>query len=250
MALPTGVNAVSHEQWFGRHAEGWFWYVTPPVDEEQRTDDKAGSLPSTVTMLPPKAALKAFQEKLENAQALAIMKPTDENVAAYLHLQKQAMENSQQFANVWQQVVWTTPELDHTLVRPTSPQAVNAYYDKQNAQHKVELSSIARTHGLFYFFKGSCPYCKRFSPMLKIFAEQHGFHITAISLDGGNSPDFPNPRLDNGTAKRLGVNTVPAVYLIQPRERSVQPVSFGLISPSELEQRILTLINHPTGSSL
>lgn len=250
--VPAWTNASPSEQWFGRHAEGWFWYVVPPIEEE---NDKTEDTPPTATPTPalsdpkadPKAELKAFQEKLENAQALAIMQPSDENVAAYLHLQKQAMANSQRFAEVWQQVVWVTPELDHTLVRPTSPKAVNTYYDTRNELQKVRLETIARTHGLFYFFRESCPYCQRFSPVLKSFAARHGFHVTAISLDGGPSPGFPNPRFDNGTARRLGVNTVPAVYLIEPRSRSVQPVSFGLIGPSELEERVITLIDKNPG---
>jgi conjugal transfer pilus assembly protein TraF len=250
-AMATPAEQWSSEQWFDRHAEGWFWYVVPPVEEEDNEEPED----TTPTMIPlppmtdPKAELEAFQGKLENAQALAIMQPTDANVAAYLQLQKQAMENSQRFAEVWQRVVWTTPELDHTLVRPTSPKAVNAYYDKRNDQHKVQLQTIARSHGLFYFFRESCPYCRRFSPILKSFAERHGFHVTAITLDGGPSPGFPNPRMDNGTARRLGVNTVPAVYLIEPRSRSVQPVSFGLIGPAELEERVTTLIANTPGDA-
>jgi len=249
------ANATPSEQWFDRHAEGWFWYVVPPIEEE---NDKTEDIPPIAIPAPalsdpkasPKAELKAFQEKLENAQALAIMQPTDENVTAYLYLQKQAMDNSQRFAEMWQRVVWVTPELDHTLVRPTSPKAVNAYYDTRNEHRKVRLETIARTHGLFYFFRESCPYCQRFSPILKSFATRHGFHVTAISLDGGTSPGFPDPRFDNGTARRLGVNTVPAVYLIQPRSRSVQPVSFGLIGPSELEERVITLIDKNSGDAL
>ena len=251
----TWGNTLQSAQWFDRHAEGWFWYVAPPVEEENdKTEDKPpASIPAPALSDPkanPKEELKAFQEKLDNAQALAIMHPTDENVAAYLRLQKQAMENSQRFAEVWQQVVWVTPELDHTLVRPTSPKAVNTYYDTRNEHRKARLESIARTHGLFYFFRESCPYCRRFSPILKSFATRHGFHVTAISLDGGTSPGFPNPRFDNGTARRLGVNTVPAVYLIEPRSRSVQPVSFGLIGPSELEERVITLIDKNSGDAL
>ncbi len=248
----AGTNDAPSEQWFDRHAEGWFWYVAPPVEDEDI--DKTEDIPPTVTLTPaipdPKAELKAFRDKLENAQALAIMQPSEANVTAYLQLQKQAMENSQRFAQVWQQVVWVTPELDHTLVRPTSPKAVNTYYDTRNEQHKLRLETIARSHGLFYFFRESCPYCQRFSPVLKSFAERHGFHVTAISLDGGPSPGFPNPRVDNGTAQRLGVNTVPAVYLIEPQSRSVQAVSFGLIGPSELEQRVITLIDKNPGDAL
>ncbi len=246
LTLPIVVGAESSNQWFERHTEGWFWYEDPPVEEETEAPVEEAQIPQT-SFVPdvfnPKAELEAFQKKLENAQALAIMRPTHENVISYLYLQKQAMDNSQRFSEMWQRVVWLTPELDHTQVRPTNPKAVHAYYDTRNANRKETLQQIAQEHGLFYFFRQSCPYCQKFSPILKSFATRYGFHVTAISLDGGISPGFPNPRIDNGTARRLGVTTVPAVYLVQPNTRSIQPVSFGLLGPSELEERVLTLMN-------
>ncbi len=242
LGLPILAGATESDQWFQRHAEGWFWYIDPPVEEETGETADEVPAPAAPTPLDPKAELKAFQEKLENAQALAVMQPTRENVTAYLYLQKEAMDRSQAFAERWQRVVWTTPALDHTLVRPTSPKAVIAYYDTRNEERKVKLQQLAQSHGLFYFFRESCPYCERFSPILKSFAKRHGFHVTAITLDGGASPGFPQPRRDNGTARRLGVRTVPALYLVQPKTRTVQPVSFGLLGPSELEQRLLALI--------
>jgi len=250
-AVPA--EAAQPEQWFQRHTEGWFWYIDPPIEEEIEVLNKeaqATPQPPLPAPLTPMDELKAFQSKLENAQALAIMHPTRDNVIAYLYLQKQAMDRSQTFSESWQRAVWTTPALDHTLVRPTSPKAVNAYYDTRNESRKVKLQQLAQTHGLFYFFRQSCPYCRQFSPILKSFARRHGFHVTAITMDGGPTPGFPTPRMDNGTARRLGVRTVPALYLVEPRSRSIEPVSFGLLGPAELEERIISLMNSDAGETL
>jgi len=253
LSLPSLTFALDEAQWFERQAEGWFWYIDPPPEEEQAEDviEEPTAVPPATLPIPfnPKAELEAFQEKLQNAQALAIMQPTRENVIAYLYLQKEAMDRSQVFSEVWQQVVWTTPALDHTLVRPTSPKAVHAYYDERNDNRKQAIEQLAQTHGLFYFFRESCPYCKQFSPILKSFAKRHGFHVTAISMDGGPTPGFDNFRMDNGTAARLGVQTVPAVYLVNPKSRHVQPVSFGLLGPTELEERIYSLMNNTEGGT-
>ena len=252
ITLPSLAFALDEAQWFERQAEGWFWYIDPPPEEEQAEEPEKEELEVTTpipVIINPKAKLEAFQEKLENAQALAIMQPTRENVIAYLYLQKEAMDRSQVFSEVWQQVVWTTPALDHTLVRPTSPKAVHAYYDERNDNRKQAIEQLAKTHGLFYFFRESCPYCKQFSPILKSFAKRHGFHVTAISMDGGPTPGFEAFRVDNGTASRLGVQTVPAVYLVNPKSRNVQPVSFGLLGPTELEERIYSLMNNTEGGT-
>lgn len=254
LLLPLSGHATSAGEWFGRQAEGWFWYEDPPKDEVKQQEKVPPAANATTTMPtqvapPPKEVLRAFQERLENAQAQAIMQPSHEHVAAYLYLQKQAMDNSERFANIWQQVVWMTPELDHTQVRPTSPLAIQAYYDARNENTKQSLQQFAETHGLFYFFRSSCPYCQRFAPVLKSFAQRHGFHVTAISMDGGTTLEFPDSRGDNGTARRLGIQTVPAVYLVEPKTRSVQPVSFGLIGPAELEERLMMLMSG-TGDAL
>lgn len=250
LGLPMLASAEEPDVWFQRHAEGWFWYIDPPPEEKAVEEVPEPQSPAiTPTIFNPKAELEAFQATLESAQALAIMHPNRENVMAFLYLQKEAMDRSQTFSESWQHVVWTTPELDHTLVRPTSPKAVSAYYDAQNENRKIKLQQLAQSHGLFYFFRESCPYCKQFSPILKSFATRHGFHVTAISLDGGPTPGFPNPKLDNGTATRLGVQTVPAVYLVEPRSRAIQPVSFGLLGPTELEERIYSLMNDPAGGT-
>lgn len=68
-------------------------------------------------------------------------------------------------------------------------------------------------------------------------------------MDGGTTLEFPDSRGDNGTARRLGIQTVPAVYLVEPKTRSVQPVSFGLIGPAELEERLMMLMSG-TGDAL
>jgi len=245
---PSFSHALEDDQWFQRQAEGWFWYIDPPPEEETAEEEPMEVAPTPSPIITDsKAELEVFQEKLENAQALAIMQPTRANVTAYLYLQKEAMDRSQVFSEIWQQIVWTTPALDHTLVRPTSPKAVHAYYDERNNNREHQLRALAQTHGLFYFFRESCPYCKQFSPILKSFAKRHGFHVTAISMDGGPTPGFDDFRLDNGTASRLGVQTVPAIYLVEPKSRHVQPVSFGVLGPTELEERIYSLMNTPRG---
>jgi thiol-disulfide isomerase/thioredoxin len=43
---------------------------------------------------------------------------------------------------------------------------------------------------IFFIFKGSCPYCHKYSPVLKSFQNKYGITIMAISLDGGALPDF------------------------------------------------------------
>ncbi len=226
--------------YYQRHGEGWFWYQDP--EPEPEADSEA---PDTQIPVPadPVAALAAFQKEIEVAKARAILEPTDENLKRYLRLNRLAMHRAGDFAQAWQRAVWTTPALDTRLTHPVNDQAVQLFNDERLRLVDNFLVETAESHGLFFFFKGACPFCHKFAPILKAFAETYGFHVIPISLDGGTLPDFPNPRSSADVAVTLNVDTVPALFLVNPGGRAIHPVAFGYVSWTELRQRIYTLLN-------
>ena len=60
-------------------------------------------------------------------------------------------------------------------------------------------------------------------------------------MDGGTLPEYPNARSDNGIAARLDAKAVPALYLTAPATREIRPVGFGVMSMTDLVERIATL---------
>lgn len=224
--------------YYERHGEGWFWYQDPEPEPELAKPEAPPPAPAD-----PVAALAVFQKEIEVAKARAILEPTDENLKAYLRLNQLAMNRAGDFAQAWQRAVWTTPALDTRLTNPVNDQAVQLFNDEKLRLVDDFLVQTARSHGLFFFFKGSCPFCHRFAPILKAFAETYGFHVIPVSLDGGALPDFPNPRGSTEVAFKLEVDTVPALFLVNPRDRTIHPVAFGYVSWSELRERIYTLLN-------
>ena len=103
------------------------------------------------------------------------------------------------------------------------------------------MSALGQTEGLFFFFSSSCGHCHTQAPILEQFGRRYGLKILAISLDGGTLPDFPGAVPDNGLAARLGVEVTPAVFMVNPRSREILPVGYGVMTESELLQRIYTL---------
>ena len=88
-----------------------------------------------------------------------------------------------------------------------------------------------------------CPYCHAFAPTLAAFQARHGIQVVAISVDGGPLPSFPNARPDNGIATALKVSQVPAVFLAQPFTGKISPIGFGVLSESQLLERIATAVS-------
>ncbi|HEY9148281.1 MAG TPA: conjugal transfer protein TraF [Gammaproteobacteria bacterium] len=241
-----GFLAVSNAQadpgdpqvYYERHGEGWFWYQDPEPKSEPEKPEAPPPAP-----IDPIAALSVFQKEIEVAKARAILEPTDANLKAYLRLNQLAMNRAGDFAQAWQRAVWTTPALDTRLTNPVNDQAVQVFNDEKLRLVDDFLVKTARSHGLFFFFKSSCPFCHKLAPILRAFAETYGFHVIPVSLDGGTLPDFPNPRGSTEVAVKLEVDTVPALFLVNPRDRAIHPVAFGYVSWSELRERIYTLLN-------
>jgi conjugal transfer pilus assembly protein TraF len=54
-------------------------------------------------------------------------------------------------------------------------------------------------------------------------------------------PNFPTFRRDNGIARTLQVTQVPAIYLAEPYTGKITPIGFGVLSESQLIERIATV---------
>ena len=218
-----------------RNREGWFWYRDPPA---------AAPRPAPPASKPPRELVEfeAMQKRLEDLKRVAVMNPTDANLTAYMRYQRMVMDKSEHFAERWQRLVWTVPDLDYGLSgRPTNAMAINVFDEQQRERQAQTIKSLAATHGLIFVFRGDCPHCHRFAPILKRFEQEFGFTVLAISMDGRAIPEYPNARPDNGMAARLNATAVPALYLTAPATRQIVPVGFGVMSMTDLVERIAAL---------
>ena len=240
MPLSDTPNAPDGAMTYWRQQrEGWFWY-RDPVPPKTRP-------PSSPKVPKELSDFETLQRRLEDLKRVAVMNPTDTNLLAYMRFQRMVMNKSQVFADRWQRLVWSAPDLDYGLSgRPTNAMAINVFDDQQRDRDAQTVRSLAATHGLIFVFRGDCPFCHRFAPILKRFEQEFGMTVLAISLDGGTLPDYPDARPDNGMAARLNATAVPALYLTAPARREIRPVGFGLMSMSDLLERVAALARDRT----
>jgi len=170
------------------------------------------------------------------------MRPTEANVRRYMELEAKVVARASYFADVAQRVAWATPELDPTVHgRPVNAKALEVFDRDQLLSRSQSIASLGMDHVLFFFFRSDCPYCHAFAPTLTAFEARHGIKVVAISVDGGPMPGFADARADNGIANTLKVTQVPAVFLAQPYTGQITPIGFGVLSESELLERITTV---------
>lgn len=267
------------------HARGWYWYedpeslepgleagletgleavleprVEPRVEPGLREDPKQKSgdpakPPSSFSPQPqpqpsPKTAverLKDVQVHLAELKAKAILEPTSQNVKSYQDMQMKVMNQSQEFSRAWVMNVFMNPSLDENIKNPSAQSARFVVYENDRKRTESIIHTLKDTYGLFYFYSGSCAYCRAFSPIVKLFSDKYGWSVMAISLDGSPSDTFPHWQMDNGLSAHWDVQAIPAVFAINPETNHVIPVANGFTALDEMEKRLVTIVQHEEG---
>lgn len=240
-AAPTSAQSLF---WLD-HRRGWHFYEAPELELEPKT------LPPTKPVAKPRPPdsrapelieFEALQKRLEEYRNIAIIRPTEANVRRYMELEARVVRQASYFADVAQRVAWATPNLDMTLEgRPVNAQAIQVYDRELSTDRQKSVAALGRSHVIFFFFRSDCPYCHAFAPTLEAFQARHGIQVVPISVDGGGLPNFPSFRRDNGIAKTLQVTQVPAVFLAEPFTGKISPLGYGVLSESQLLERIATV---------
>jgi len=250
--LPHGSEA----QFYFRGEEGWFWYAEPPPEPEPEPPlepEPAPAVSATPPAPPPPAELAQpaapapfsaawYRANLPKYRDAALDHPTPANVAAYLYLQRVAMDQASRFTDVAQRVVWQDPYLDETVRRPLAEYAAAETSRQAAAARETLARDLAAQAGIWFFYRSDCPHCHLQATVLALLEQHFGFIVTAIALDGGALPDgrYPQFARDQGQAATLGVTTTPALFLVRP-PADVLPISQGALARDELLQRMLAL---------
>lgn len=106
-----------------------------------------------------RSQLAAISGTLEELKARAILEPSPENVTAYVRFQREQLDRSSMFADVWQRALWQDPGLDYTLQRPVSTLGKRAWIDQRKTDRDLAMARLSERYGVFYFYASSCGAC-------------------------------------------------------------------------------------------
>ena len=227
---------------------GWHFYCDRREVEATR-DPGPQQSPSEAAPESAMERIAKLRRALEEARAEAILEPTTEKVAAYLHLQRETLERAATFSDVFRRTVWAAPELDYTLRRPVGALAKQLWSDERRVARDAALGKLGERYGLIYLGHTDCGGCRVFGPLLRAFATRHGLDVLAVSMGGGPLEGWPEAVPDRGRAARLGLDAspLPAVVLFDTKTKQVLPVGFGVMAEDQLAMRIFVLTTLETG---
>jgi conjugal transfer pilus assembly protein TraF len=190
-----------------------------------------------------------LRQELKRREDLAVMNPSEQNIKDYLALWQVTQDKGAAFADTWRRVVWQNPELDYTQKRPVNNSAIKVYDNARIQNEEQQLKLLAKEHGLIFFFRSDCRYCHAMAPTLKMITEKYGIEVLPISIDGKGLPDFPAFRDGRAKAAAWNIQRVPALFIGSKNKLERAPIGFGMMSLTEILNRIFVLTGTKSGEN-
>ncbi|MEN6621671.1 MAG: conjugal transfer protein TraF [Smithella sp.] len=227
MLVPYASSAIAADgkSFFTRKDEGWFFYKKKPVPpkEQKKSETRIETKEDT------KTEAEKIREHGEKLLGQAMVRPTEENVKAYMEYQRRMMDGANRFAKVWERVLAKNPDL----------YLAEHYSEDVVGDMKKEIRQLASKTGIFFFFSSGCQYCHQQADVILTLKHKYGFKVLAISLDGGDMPQLRGMTIaDNGISINLNISTVPAIYLAYPEENRFEAISQGYLPFNDIERRL------------
>lgn len=227
---------------------GYHFYCDP---EDIEPEDE----PATITPVPQKPEpteaktateeMMAFRAQLDDLKYEAVLRPTPENLEAYMTAQLAMIRKAQEFTDVWQRVLLTSPDLDTNTRYPLSNIGATLYQDQKNAAQEAALQKLAETRGLLFVLEHetTCPVCPLQAGIVADLRDSYGVPVMAVTVDGWSYAPFPDVQQDNGQLKALGLEGFPRPILgiLDPTSGAIDVIGVGLITREEILERIWLL---------
>lgn len=218
---------------YATERQGPHYYQFDTAEQNEKDEDRQ-EMPITNTQVIAKMRVM-YDEALNKS----ILHPTEKNILKERMLSTLYMDLAQRYQENSQMVVARNPQINYMLRYPVDDAARKHHDTMVDKEVYQRVSSIAKTHGLFFFYSGSCQHCRLFAPTLLHFAKKYGFEVIPISVDGNILPEFPNSKINNGQAQFLGVKTLPAVFAMDPNNlHNSVFISYGNVSVLELTEKL------------
>lgn len=117
-----------------------------------------------------------------------------------------------------------------------------------NATAQNQSEQMDGQYAMVFFFRSDCPYCHKFAPKLKAFAQRNNLYTYAFTLDGKTVQEYPTPIPSTPEiAQQFFENprsiTVPATFLINVNTRKYVRVSIGDVSGYALQETYDNIMN-------
>lgn len=217
---------------------GWQWYNEKIIPKEKENKPMT-SEPRQEPDIMQKMAM--LQTATKRALAEAIMYPGVDNFVKFFRLQNYWTQQAGLFTMSAKKAMLMHPELDYNLQYSHYNGTVRNQLASDQKQQRQAISKLAEHYGIMFFYRGQDPIDGQLAQVVNGFRDTYGLSVIPVSVDGVINPMLPDTRTDQGQAQRLGVKYFPAMMLVDPKQGSVRPLSYGFISQDDLAKQFLNV---------
>lgn len=231
-AAMLSLSASASASYYTDSATGWWWYQKEPEKQAEKPARKkkpakpAPSLKDYTYEQIWEMHPDQFQEFAEALKKKAVQKPSEENVKEYFEVQEIARKKALAFSNVAQFVWQKYPELTTKKDYPITTPGNLARIAQINEERQRVLRDNRDDFALIYFQQPNCSYCDEQSRILDWFTNETGWTVKRVNIQ-------ENP----GLVAKFSVEITPTLILIQKGNQDYLPVSAGVISADEIEDK-------------
>jgi len=247
---------AQREPFYKDTKRGWFWYEEPaPVPEPEqvqksqedqpeksREPEKEAAPPSLAPYSPEdlwNMHPDKFQHLLTGLQKKAVQYPTEQNVMEYLTMQDIASRKALAYSNAAQYVTQKNAGIFNVnQVYPTSGPGVTARVQMQQDEIAETIIKAKDDHAILFFVKEGCGFCEKQVQILAYFVDKYGWQIKTIDI--GQQPNY---------AARFNITSTPTLLLIKQNEDQYMPISVGVVSLAEMEQKLYQAVRSLRGDT-
>ncbi|HEY3309792.1 MAG TPA: conjugal transfer protein TraF [Desulfuromonadaceae bacterium] len=225
------MSVTASAGYYTDSSKGWWWYQKEPEKksdkpEKKKSARKEPSLKDHTYEQIWEMHPDQFQEFAEALKKKAVQKPSEENVKEYFEVQEIARKKALAFSNVAQFVWQKYPELTTKKDYPITTPGNLARISQINEERQRILRDNRDDFALIYFQRPDCSYCDEQSHILEWFTNETGWTIKRVNI-----------RENPGLAATFSVEITPTLILIQKGNQDYLPVSAGVISADEIEDK-------------
>jgi conjugal transfer pilus assembly protein TraF len=244
---PSSLGYTSEWKCDGQGKFSWYCDEKPErLDEQPKAQPRESKKKETREETAVRE-LEQIRKDLDAKRALAVVHPTPENIKAYMAAQQFEIERAAYFADVWRRVLWQNAELNLGMKNPMNNSAIKVKNRERDKAEIDTMTALAKEWGMFFFFKGDCPYCKHMVPALQWLTRSYDMTILPVSMDGSSIEGLPPAVQDNGLSKKLGVEVVPLFVLGNVKTGKMVVIGSGVLSLQDFVERIYVLTQTKPG---
>ena len=238
-ATPADTGISQAVPFYKGRDEGWYRYKKDPGKPKKKDPSKKDRYPD-LRIFTEKQLCEMHPDDFNALQTRilkkAVQDPTEPNVVDYMVLQDIARRKALAFANVQTMMAQRHPELTTSPRYPVTSPGQTALVKMRMEEEEATIRDNRDNFALILFTQEECGFCEAQKSIMDYFIEKYQWPVRSIDIEQNSN-----------MAARFNVTMTPSMLIVERNSGEYMPVSTGVLSLADLEDRLYRTIRYMKG---